>query len=233
MGHVEAGRPDHSVSVVIPALNEERTVGDVVRGVKSLDIEIEVIVVDDGSTDRTAQVAKEAGARVIRHARNMGVYRALKTGFEAATGEVIITMGADGQHDPADLPRVLAPILAGEADLVLGVRRELPHFSERFIRVLVGLALRCSDASTGLVAIRRELLSRMPLRGDCPCGVLVLEAHRLGARVREVPIRVKPRLHGRRRVRTRHIRQVFYVLLELVLTAIWGLTRRAGPSCSL
>ena len=96
---------------------------------------------------------------------------------------------------PADIPRVLRLIVDGRADIVLGVRRELPHFSERFIRALVNLYLRCSDASTGLIAIRREVLMKMKMRGNCSCGTFILEAHALGARIAEVPIKVRPRLH--------------------------------------
>mgnify|MGYP000123674626 CR=1 FL=1 len=216
------------VSLVIPALNEEKTVGDVVS--KALRYVDEVIVVDDGSSDRTSEVALAAGARVIRHARRMGYYQALKTGFKAASGDVILTMGADGQHDPADIPRVLRPIVDGRADLVLGVRRELPHFSERFIRALVNLYLRCSDASTGLIAIRREILMKMKMRGDCPCGTFILEAHTLGARITEVPIKVRPRLVGPRRMKTRHLLQSVYVLLELLRTLIKRLTRSWPPA---
>jgi len=222
------------ISVVIPALNEEKTVGSVVAG--ALMFADEVIVVDDGSGDRTSEVARAAGAKVINHPRRMGAYRALKTGFRAASGDVIITMGADGQHDPADIPRLLEPILSGEADLVLGVRRELPHFSERFIRVLVSLCVKCSDASTGMVAVRKDLLRRIRLWGDCPCGILVLEAHGLGARIKEVPIEVRPRRFGRRRIRTRHVRQSFFVALELILTWARRLARlrsRSSFSCSL
>jgi len=83
------------ISVVIPALNEEKTVADVVR--KALCFADEVIVVDDGSTDRTAELARRAGARVVRHPRRMGVYRAFRTGFKLARGDVVITMGADGR----------------------------------------------------------------------------------------------------------------------------------------
>ena len=219
-------------SLVIPALNEEETVGEVVSG--ALRYVDEVIVVDDGSTDRTSEVALAAGARVVRHGRNMGYYRALKTGFKMASGDVVLTMGADGQHDPADIPRVLEPIRKGEADLVLGVRRELPHFSERFIRALVSLYLRCSDASTGLMAIRKSLLDKMKLRGSCPCGTLILEAHALGARIAEVPIEVRPRLTGPRRMKTRHVLQTFYVLLELLRTLAKRMTQagRLTRSCS-
>ena len=82
------------VSLVIPALNEEKTVGGVVS--KALRYVDEVIVVDDGSSDRTSEEALAAGARVIRHAQRMGYHQALKTSFKAASGDVILTMGADG-----------------------------------------------------------------------------------------------------------------------------------------
>ena len=100
------------------------------------------------------------------------------------------------------------------------MRDHIPHFSERFIRALVRLAYPCSDASTGMIAIRRSLLAQLPLRGDCPCGVLILEALARGARISEVPIVVRPRRYGRRRVRTRHVKQIFYVLFEFLLTCL-------------
>lgn len=203
-----------TVSAVIPAFNEEKTVGEVVRGA-SAHVD-EVIVVDDGSTDNTAAVAAGAGAIVIKHGCNLGVLVALDRGLKEAKGDILVTMDADGQHEPSDIPHLVEPILEDRADLVLGRRPSLPNFSERVITALTRLKVDCTDASTGFRAIRRSFSKRMRLHGSCPCGTFILEAHRLGARVAEVPISIRERIDGERRIQTRHLKQVFYVLYDLI-----------------
>jgi len=202
------------VSAVIAALNEEKTVGEVVRGCQAF--VDEVVVVNDGSTDHTSAAAADAGASVIRHERNVGVLAATVRGLREARGDILVTLDADGQHDPEDIPRLVRPIMENEADLVLGRRPSLPHLGEKLITALTRLRVDCSDASTGFRAIRRGLAARMRFHGSCLCGTLVLEARRLGARVAEVPITVHERSEGGRRVRTRHLKQLFHVLYELV-----------------
>ena len=96
------------VSVVIPAFNEEDGIGAVVADLRSRHQWREVLVVDDGSSDRTAERAEAAGARVVRHPYNKGNGAAVKTGIREATGEVILLMDADGQHDPEDADRLIA-----------------------------------------------------------------------------------------------------------------------------
>jgi len=109
------------IVAILPAFNEEVSIGSVVLLTKQY--ADRVIVVDDGSRDRTAEVAELAGAEVIRHPENRGKGAALKTGFSAVNGaEAIVTIDTDGQHDPAEIPKVAAPILAGEADIVNGSR---------------------------------------------------------------------------------------------------------------
>jgi len=203
-----------TVSAVIPAYNEEETVGEVVaRTLRHVD---EVIVVDDGSTDDTSMVARNSGAVVVRNEANKGVLESLKMGFRSAGGEILVTLDADGQHDPNEIPGLLEPILDDRADLVLGARAELPHFSERVIARLTGLKVDVSDASTGFRAIRRNIVDGMELHGACTCGTFVLEAYSLGARIAEVPITVGERKGGKRRIKTRHFRQIFYVLYDLL-----------------
>jgi len=124
----------HSVGVVIPARNEAARIGQVLAGLDPdvHGLPVVAMVVDDGSSDRTADVARAQGARVISHAINLGKGAALKTGCEAviAAGcDVLVVMDADGQHRPSDLPLMVSPLLAGQADLVLARRhftRDMP-----------------------------------------------------------------------------------------------------------
>ncbi len=201
------------VSAVIPAYNEEETIGEVVG--KTLRYVDEVIVVDDGSLDETAERAYEAGARVVKLGENRGILQATVRGFREADGEIIVTLDADGQHNPDEIPRLLEPILRDEADLVLGRRPRLPHLSERILTYLTGLKVPVQDASTGFRALRRWVAEGMKLKGSCLCGILILEAHRIGARITEVPISIKER-RGERHIKTRHIKQLFHVLLHLI-----------------
>jgi glycosyltransferase involved in cell wall biosynthesis len=118
----------HRVGVVIPARNEASRIGQVLAGIASRveDLPVLSLVVDDGSSDGTDEVARAHGARVITHAINLGKGAAMKTGCAAglAAGcDVLVLMDADGQHRPSDLPAIVAPILSGQADLVLGRRR--------------------------------------------------------------------------------------------------------------
>jgi len=107
----------------IPCLNEEQFIKDIVtRTRRYVD---KVIVIDDGSTDNTSKVAKDAGAEVIRHGTRQGAGAATRSAFEAAKtcgADVMVTLDGDGQHNPDEIPQVLAPILHGEADLVIGSR---------------------------------------------------------------------------------------------------------------
>ena len=202
-----------SISVVIPAYNEASRVGAVVS--KALDYAREVIVVDDGSTDRTAQVAGAAGARVVRQG-NAGYIAAVKHGFQCAHGDVVVTMDADGEHAPQDIPRLVAPILSNEADLVLGARSHIARVSERFLNRLTRLRIRhVSDTGTGFRALRRDLALKLELQGRCICGISVLEPVSQGARVVEVPIEVR-RIDKPRRIAWYHVPQTWYVLRWLM-----------------
>ena len=198
-----------ALSVIIPAYNEAARIAPVVHA--ALPYADEVLVVDDGSTDRTAQVAEAAGARVI-YQPNGGYIAAIKHGFREAEGEVVATMDADGEHRPEDIPRLAAPILSGEADLVLGGRSHIARISERFLNRLTRLRVKgVSDTGTGLRAMRRDLALQLRLEGRCICGVSVLEAAALGARITEVPIQLTG-IEKSRRVAWYHGPQLFHVL---------------------
>jgi glycosyltransferase involved in cell wall biosynthesis len=200
-----------SVSVVIPALNEEESIGSVLAAIPRDAVE-EIIVVDGGSTDDTAAIAQAAGARVIREPRR-GYGRACAAGVAAASGDIVLFLDADGADDPDQIPDLLAPIYAGEADLVLGSRlaggmtsdampwhqRFGNRLSARLIRWLYGLPL--TDLSP-LRAIRTQSLLRLRMEQmtyGWPTEMIV-KAARQGLRVVEVPTRYRPRSGGRSKI---------------------------------
>ncbi len=199
------------VSVVIPAYNEASRIGSVVWA--ALQCADEVVVVDDGSSDETGQVAEAAGARVVRQA-NAGYIAAVKRGFREARRQVLVTMDADGEHRAEDIPRLVAPILLGEADLVLGTRAHIARASERFLNWLTNRRVPVRDSGTGFRALRRDLALQLQMKGRCICGVSVLEPAALGARIVEVPVELT-RVEKPRRVAWYHILQLFYVLYWL------------------
>lgn len=160
-------------SVVLPAKNEEAAISATVGKILLTCPEVEVIVVDDGSTDATAEKARAAGARVVSHPYSKGNGAAIKTGARAAMGEIIVFMDADGQHDPADIPRLLAKMNEGY-DMVVGARgrgsqasagRGLANgFYNRLASYMTGH--RVEDLTSGFRAVRaakfREFLYLLP-----------------------------------------------------------------------
>jgi glycosyltransferase involved in cell wall biosynthesis len=111
--------------LLIPAFDEADRLPEVLRRVAESALDLEVVVVDDGSRDRTAAVARQAGVRLLRHPFNLGYGAALQTGYKYALragADLLVQMDADGQHDPADVPALLEPVAAGVLDLALGSR---------------------------------------------------------------------------------------------------------------
>jgi polyprenyl-phospho-N-acetylgalactosaminyl synthase len=201
-----------AISAIIPAFNEAGNIGSLVgrcRGFVD-----EVLVVDDGSRDATARIALEAGARVITQA-NAGYLAGIRNGFRNATGDIFVTLDADGEHQPEEIPKLLAPILAGEADMVLGRRTEIARISERMISAFTRLKVPIVDTGTGFRAFRRELALKLKMPGRCVCGTSVIEAHRLGARIVEVPISLRASSRPRR-VAWHHFWQFGHVLKMMV-----------------
>jgi glycosyltransferase involved in cell wall biosynthesis len=157
-----------NISVVIPAYDEALVIGNVVRQVQAIlatdERCVEVLVVDDGSTDDTASIAAAAGAQVIRQPYNKGNGAAVKAGIRAARGDIIVLMDGDGQHDAADIPRLAAPIIEDGYDMVVGARvkgsqewrRQLANsFYDRFASYLTGFPI--EDLTSGFRVIRRKL----------------------------------------------------------------------------
>lgn len=185
---------------VIPAFNESQVIGSVVREAASqVDL---VLVVDDGSSDDTAAEAKAAGASVLVHSLQRGPGRATATGLEAALrlgARFVVTLDGDGQHRPHEIPGLLAPLKAGEADMVLGCRilerQQMPWIRRLGNRVanlwtwlLFGVMV--SDSQSGFRAFTREAVEKLPLdaRGYEFCSETLGAASRLGLRIQEAPI---------------------------------------------
>jgi glycosyltransferase involved in cell wall biosynthesis len=201
------------LTIIIPAYNEAPRIARTVNS--ALPYAQEVIVVDDGSSDRTAVAAERAGARVVRQAK-AGYIAAIKRGFREASGQIVVTMDGDGEHRARDIPRLVAPIVAGEADLVLGRRPQIARPSERVLNWLARRRVRsATDTGTGFRALRRELALKLALTGRCTCGVLALEAAARGARITEVPIGLEG-VEKRRRIAWPHLAQMWYVVPWLI-----------------
>ncbi len=203
-------QPDPDVTVIIPARNEELTVGLVVR--ECLNYVATVIVVEGGSTDRTAEIATAAGARVVRD-RGLGKGAALRLGVDHVTTPIVVFVDADGSHDPIDIPMLAAPIKAGLADHVTGSRLlggsdELHGGFDEFLR-LAGSAFitymfnwrfgtRLSDSQNGFRAIRTDVFRRLNLRSRHTTIEMEMISTTLaaGLRLAEVPTHERRRAAG-------------------------------------
>ncbi len=201
-----------TLTVVIPTYNEAGTLQEVVARVQAVDVPTEIIIVDDASTDGSADVAAGIAAcaenvTLLRHDRNRGKGRAVRTGFEAATGDFVLVQDADLEYDPADYSKLLNPLLEGRADAVYGSRfltssehRVLyfrHYLGNRLLTLLSNLAtdLNLTDMESCYKVFRRELLQSIVLEED-RFGIepeITAKIAKAGARVYEVGISY----HGR------------------------------------
>jgi glycosyltransferase involved in cell wall biosynthesis len=193
--------------VLIPAYNEADRIADVVSRVRASVPQADILVANDGSSDRTARIAKEAGALIISHPFNMGYGVTIQTGYKYAVEhgyDFVVQIDGDGQHEPACIPRLLAPLLAGEADFVLGSRfldgeSYEPSFFRRLgmglfrtlVRWVTGLPI--TDCTSGFQAFNREVIrffARDIFPVDYPDADVLITLHRAGFRIRELPVRM-------------------------------------------
>ena len=198
------------ISIVLPAKNESAAIGQTLQKLRMQCASAEIIVVNDGSSDDTASVASAAGARVLHHPYSKGNGAAIKTGARAATGEVIVFMDADGQHDPADIPRLLDTLQQGY-DMVVGARQKGSQasvgrglangFYNRLASWMTGHNV--EDLTSGFRAVRadkfREFLYLLPNGFSYPT-TSTMAFFRAGYAVAYVPI------HAAKRIGKSHIR---------------------------
>jgi glycosyltransferase involved in cell wall biosynthesis len=225
---------------VVPAFNEAATIGRVIAELRAVAPSFDILVVDDGSADATAAVARGAGARVVVLPFNLGIGGAVQTGFRYAYEhdyDVAVRVDGDGQHDPSQLPLVLAPVLAREADIAVGSRfvgDAEGYRSSRSRRVGIRLLAwivsriigrRVTDTTSGFQALNRraiELFAR-DYPHDYPEveATIMVSRHRLSSV--EVPVLMRERGGGRSSITA--LRSIYY-MTKVLLAIFVGLFRR-------
>jgi glycosyltransferase involved in cell wall biosynthesis len=203
---------DADIAIVIPALNEADNIPAVLDAIPDsvLDRQVTTVLVDDGSTDDTRAVSLKHGATVASFPANQGGGAALRLGYQIASqlgADVVVTMDADGQHDPAELAGIVAPVLADEADFVIGsralgadeaanaTRAAGVHILSKVVTVMIRRPI--TDCSSGYRAFRTEQLVTLPLRErQFHTGETIIKSSKSGLRITEVPITISRRKSG-------------------------------------
>lgn len=215
------------ISIVLPAKNESGAIGQTIERIKQLNITHDIVVVNDGSTDSTQAVAEHAGATVVTHPYSKGNGAAIKTGARTATGDVIIFMDADGQHDPQDIPRLIAKIEQGY-DLVVGARQKGSQASigrgvaNKLYNNLASYMTeqKVEDLTSGFRAVRadkfREFLYLLPNGFSYPT-TSTMAFFRAGYSVTYIPI------HAAKRIGKSHIQPMkdgmrFFIIIFKIAT---------------
>jgi len=230
---------------IVPAYNEEECIAGVVDELRAFDEGLEVVVVDDGSADRTADVARARGAAVLRLPYNLGIGGCVQTGFRYADErgfDIAVRVDGDGQHDPSQLAAVVEPVIRGDTDIAVGSRylgaRGDGYRSSAARRVGIRLLARVvslltrqriTDPTSGFQALNRKAI--MLFAADYPHdypeveAIVLVERHRL--RLVEVPIAMRPRTAGRSSIRT--LSSVYYMVKVLVALFVGSFRRYSTP----
>lgn len=225
----EGGPPD--VTVLVPALNEEDTIREVVERLLALALSLEVVAIDDGSTDRTGEILRGFGDRIVllnSPVPRSGKGSAIRQGLAVARGKVVVIQDADLEYFPEEIPALVGPILEGKAAVVYGTRfaQGMPPgmaWPNRLVNRLLVWAVallygrRITDEATCYKAFRRDLLEKMRLRAQrfefCPEATA--KAIRLGEKIHEVPIRYEPRTkEAGKKIRWTDAPAAFWTLLR-------------------
>jgi glycosyltransferase involved in cell wall biosynthesis len=224
------------LAVVIPAKDEEATIGELldrIGGVQVSGCELRTIVVDDGSNDRTSEIARDHGANVVPHPENRGLGAAVRTGLRTAVerrADIVAYLDADLEYYPEDIPCLVKPVLSGRADYVLGSRflggvrrmKLYRRIGNHAFTLLLVLLTRCrmTDGQTGMRAFSREAAAAAEIIHDYNYAqVLTLDLLRKGCAFEEVPIRYRLREQGESFITWRYP--------AMVLPAMWRELRSA------
>lgn len=228
------------IVAIVPAWNESGAIGKVVDEIKGFDSAIDVVVIDDCSTDDTAEVAESRGATVLRLPFNVGIGGAVQTGFRYALEEgydVAVRLDGDGQHAASEITKILGPVDSGDADLVIGSRfvdpdgTYRPPFARRigigvFARLVSILGgQRVTDTTSGFVALDRagiELFAR-EFPHDYPEVEATLVALRSGLRVTQVQVDMRERTTGSSSIT--FVRSLYYIVKVMLALLVASLRR--------
>lgn len=222
------------ISVIIPVYNEEKNIGKVLNKIPS--IVKEVIVVDDGSTDKTAQLAKKNGAKVIIHKKNFGKGESLRSGASIAKGNILVFIDGDGQHDPTLIPKIVRPIINNEADFVIGNRfskgydgtpdhRKVSNRLTKFIMSLI-IKNKMEDPLSGYRAIRKEIFNKLNLKKKkYEIEIeMINKALREKCRIKEVPIPIIYK-NEKSNMRKRDHLRITFIVFTTIIKSLMGLER--------
>jgi glycosyltransferase involved in cell wall biosynthesis len=224
---------------IVPALNEEGSIAAVIEEIRAFDSGYEIVVVADGSADRTPDVAAAAGATVLRLPFNLGIGGAVQTGFRYAYEhgfELAVRVDGDGQHDPQELPTILAPVLTGEADICVGSRfagdggfrsTRSRRLGIRILAACVSLLVRrrVTDPTSGFQALNRHgiRLFAADYPHDYPEVEATVMCFRHKLRVVEAPVRMRERAAGSSSITA--LRSIYY-MIKVLLAIFVGVFRR-------
>ncbi|MGD0579853.1 MAG: glycosyltransferase family 2 protein [Bryobacteraceae bacterium] len=248
-----SGQPVSATTVVlVPAYNESAAIRTVVLEVRAMDPALRILVLDDCSIDDTAAIAEAAGAEVVRLPCHLGLGGCIQTGYRMVYemgGRAAVRIDGDGQHNPADIPRLLERLQATGCEMVIGVRENGAHSTSTGLIRRLGIAFfklllrpilgrRVTDPTSGFVAVNRRALhafsQSFPLEYPEIETLVVLQ--RRAFRFEEVPVRMRPRMGGRSSITAkRSIYFVVHVLLGVLVNILrldawrWLGKRRAAP----
>ena len=229
--------------MIIPAHNEQDSIGKVIDEIKSTGQNLDLLVVDDASTDGTKKVVRQSGVAVATLPFNLGIGGAVQTGFKIARMlgyDAAIQVDGDGQHDPAWIHALIGPLVKNEADIAIGSRHlhngnSKPSLTRAFgIRFFSWITSRAisqevTDCSSGFRALNKRAFSlfadEYPV--DFPDAEALIAAHRAGLRIREVGVKFRNRSHGRSSLRP--WRMMYYPFKETFSIAMM-MTRRQRPA---
>ncbi|MBN1664768.1 MAG: glycosyltransferase family 2 protein [Deltaproteobacteria bacterium] len=224
--------------IIIPAFNEEKQIASVVDGARQVS-DADIIVIDDGSEDRTVERAGRAGAFVIRHPFNMGAGVAIQTGYKYASEnhyDCLLQMDGDGQHHPAHIPDMFSMVENGQCDLAIG-SRFLNHngyqtgalksagfrLFRTIIRIITGESI--TDPTSGYRCMNRKVFQYFTADGypwDYPDANIIIDLHRMGFKIAELPVMMAPNPEGRSMHRGifKISHYIFSVFLSILVTLL-------------